>query len=248
MLLSKGVNPNTPTEDGRTPLLLAAMEGHTAILEILLQCKCPVNTVYFDAITALSAAAANGHYTVMNKLLERGADPDLIGSQKPTALANCIYNGDLLGTILLLQHGSNIDQGKDNHQHPLQVAAIKNNGFMLQMLAGLDCDVNYLQKLLEEGTIYYFVPDDDVLESLEATAKVPKTMQALCRRAIRDLLTIPIMSKIMTLPVPKMLQDYIALKELDKLLPKNAVMKDGDDDSVFLHSPSSVHSPQPLGV
>lgn len=66
LLLRRGVDADTPTSDGKTPVLLAAVEGHADIVRLLADCGCDVNRVYEDAMTPLSAAASGQHLKAMN--------------------------------------------------------------------------------------------------------------------------------------------------------------------------------------
>jgi len=65
LLLRRGVDADTPTADGKTPVLLAAVEGHAGIVRLLADYGCDVNRVYEDAMTPLSAAASGQHLATM---------------------------------------------------------------------------------------------------------------------------------------------------------------------------------------
>ncbi len=203
-------------EDGRRPLVLAAIEGHDKVIECLLNHGAEPNHVYFDSFTALSVAASNRHHAVMNILLRGGALPDLIGSQKHRPLINSILIDDMEGVILLLQHGAVLDEGLGDNKHPLEVAAVKNLTHMFQLVLSLECDVNVLQQILRDGAIVYFVEEDSLLYALKATACNPRSLQMLCRHRVTQRLPPPRLPNIERLPVPRMIQDYLAMKELNK--------------------------------
>jgi len=68
VLLERGVDADAPTTDGKTPILLAAVEGHADIVRLLAQRGARVNRIYEDAMTPLSAAASGQHLHAINGL------------------------------------------------------------------------------------------------------------------------------------------------------------------------------------
>jgi cytohesin len=63
-------------DDGSTALILAAQNGHLAVVEALLKAGADAARATTDGRTALHLAAQNGHTAVVEALLKAGADPN----------------------------------------------------------------------------------------------------------------------------------------------------------------------------
>lgn len=76
--LESGVSSNMENRFGWTLLMLAAVEGNTAIGELLIASGADVNKVTSMGIgqTALSLSVIGGHIRFLKLLLEHGANPD----------------------------------------------------------------------------------------------------------------------------------------------------------------------------
>jgi ankyrin repeat protein len=218
-LLGRGVAADTPTTDGKTPVLLAAIEGHADIVQVLIRYRCDVNRVYQDAMTPLSAAASGQHHQVLEVLLVAGADPNQFGSKKCSPLMTSILNKDVRGTVTLIQHGARLDQTlhDDNSKRPIHAAIVNNYLSILYILVAAESDVNALRALLRDGVVYYFVSDARFLAVLRQAAGSPRSLQAICRQAVRRRLPLPLLANIGKLPVPPAMMDYLAMKDLDKV-------------------------------
>lgn len=75
LLIERGADPNSEDENGMTRLHLAALNGETAVVEMLLQHGAEIKTDHF-ACTALHFAVWNAHGEITTLLLRSGADPN----------------------------------------------------------------------------------------------------------------------------------------------------------------------------
>ena len=97
---------------GRTPLMLAANEGHEEAVRVLIHRQdVDVNTLYYEQAryrpaTALAWAACNGHVAIVELLLERDdIDVNLIGDpESPTPLVYAASRGHKAVLEILLKH------------------------------------------------------------------------------------------------------------------------------------------------
>jgi ankyrin repeat protein len=65
-------------QGGLTPLLMAARQGHTDAVQLLLEAGAPINQVSAgDGSSPLLVAIINGHFDLAKILLDKGADPNL---------------------------------------------------------------------------------------------------------------------------------------------------------------------------
>lgn len=74
--LDDGMMPDLPNQFSWTPLMLAAIEGNTAIAELLVSKGADLNKTNNFGDTALSLAACGGHVQLVNFLRKNGASVD----------------------------------------------------------------------------------------------------------------------------------------------------------------------------
>lgn len=98
-------------QQGLTPLSIAARDGHTIIVQLLLQKKANIHLTPVGGWTALHRAIQNGHTAVTKLLLDYGANinqpTDGLGLTPLYLAAN---EGNYTITQLLLSHNARVDK------------------------------------------------------------------------------------------------------------------------------------------
>lgn len=103
--MEKGALVNQNRPDGSTPLFIAAQNGHTEMISLLLQHGADVNAAGCT-VSPLSMAVQGGYLETCRVLLKNGADPN-IHECSPLILAASDEYSDLVK--LLLTNGANLD-------------------------------------------------------------------------------------------------------------------------------------------
>ncbi|KAI8921659.1 ankyrin repeat-containing domain protein [Entophlyctis helioformis] len=121
-LLQCGADASLPDSQGRSPLFLAAHEGHVNVCRVLLtEADTHVDQVDKTQRTALMLAAKYGHVTVCRMLVEAGARVDAVDRLGCTALMYAAHCGHSEVCDLLLQSGASdelVDRaGRNAQQH-----------------------------------------------------------------------------------------------------------------------------------
>ena len=97
-----GADPNDADGDDRTPLMIAAAEGHEQIVKLLLDSGADINKVDEYGETPLFTAAAEGHEQIVKLLLDSGADINKTNEYGETPLyIAAVYGYDQIVKLLL---------------------------------------------------------------------------------------------------------------------------------------------------
>lgn len=126
LFLYDGVNVNDKDISSRTALFWASNQGHTEIVEILLEKGADVNEKDYDDYTALISASEKGHTEVVRMLLEKGADVNAKTNDGDTALIQASYYGHTEIVKLLKQYivAQTFPRHLERQQNRLQVGRV----------------------------------------------------------------------------------------------------------------------------
>ncbi len=137
---------NTPDENGDTPLFLAAMNGHTAIVKLLLDHHANIRATNGQKQTALHLAALGGSTDCVNALLAAGASSQINAADTGgmTPLMNAAGSAHAPLVKLLLDHHANIGAVNGQKQTVLQLAALGGSADCVNavLAAGASSQVN----------------------------------------------------------------------------------------------------------
>ena len=163
-LLDKGHSPDAGDNDGATPLLVAAREGHADVAQLLLDTKqVDVNIkTRMRHKTPLSLAAERGHIAVLRLLLGKETiDIDPWDNMGRTPLGDAVAGGQKEVVELLLEKGANV----------MAVETPRSTALHLAVIVG---DVPIVEQILENGANIMEARNGAGLTPLQVAAQYAK--------------------------------------------------------------------------
>ncbi|XP_057431846.1 potassium channel AKT2/3-like [Lotus japonicus] len=139
-LLRAGLDPDIGDSKGKTPLHIAASNGHEECVRVLHRHTCNIHIRDINGDTAIWDAIASKHYSIFRILYQLAAlsDPHTAGN----LLCTAAKRNDLIVMNELLKQGLNIDS-KDRHGNTaIQIAMTENHVDMVQLLVMNGADVS----------------------------------------------------------------------------------------------------------
>lgn len=139
-------------DDHKTPLRLAAENGHRSIVEHLIEKGAAIDTDN----SPLCEAARNGHEAVVRLLINKGADIDLADSSGCTALTAAASGGHEAIVQLLLDRGADIEGTIGlEESSPLYEAASGGHEAVVQLLLNRGADIDNCAREFEISPVLY---------------------------------------------------------------------------------------------
>jgi ankyrin repeat protein len=123
----------------RTPLCLAAGNGHDAVVRLLINTPgIDLNARDSGSQTPLSLAAENGHDAVVQLLINTpGIDLNARDKHGQTPLSSAANNGrDVVVRLLIDTPGIDLNAGDEHGQTPLYIAAARGHNGVVRLLTG----------------------------------------------------------------------------------------------------------------
>ena len=143
ILLEIGADVNTSSGGIHGSALQAASSnGHTAVVQILLEGGVNASASKGFYGNALSAASYNGHVTTVQTLLQGGADVNAQGGAFGNALQVASREGYVRVVQMLLAEGANVNAHGGFYQTALQAAATEGHLEIVRILLAEGADVN----------------------------------------------------------------------------------------------------------
>lgn len=135
-----------------TPLLWAAIEGNTEMVQMLLDKGASLNA---DTVsTPLVEAVRNGHYELAQYLIDIGADVLDTDKNGFSVLHTVCFYGDAKLAQMLIASGASLEDVSDDGQTPLHTAAAHGCLDICKLYIKKGCDVNALDKNGETPLFY----------------------------------------------------------------------------------------------
>ncbi|GMF27273.1 unnamed protein product [Phytophthora lilii] len=128
-VFANGADIKQRDEDGNTPLLLAANEGHLeiAIVRVLLDAGVAVDLADQDQWTPLYYAPRGGYVDAVRFLLKHGAGVNAQDEAGHAPLGAAVIRGELAVVRVLLNSGAAVDLGDRDQWTPLRLFMLVTN-------------------------------------------------------------------------------------------------------------------------
>ncbi|CAN0069729.1 unnamed protein product, partial [Hapterophycus canaliculatus] len=123
LLSARSLDIDAGTPERCTPLMCAALKGHSHIVEILLHYGANVFMMDENNVTALHKCAQNGHVIVAKMLLEAGAPIGAADAKSCTPLHLAADQGRVELLSMLIDSGADVDKGAMGGATPLFMGA-----------------------------------------------------------------------------------------------------------------------------
>ncbi|XP_063396320.1 kinase D-interacting substrate of 220 kDa B-like [Mytilus trossulus] len=135
-LIRQGLPINGVDYLGLTPLHVASHEGHTNIVELLLNhgAKAVVNNGTFSGSRPLHFASHENHIDIVKILLDNGAHVNDSNKNGSTPLHLASYNNLTEIAEFLIKNGADINRGKSDKRTPLHVGCRAGNQEIVSLL------------------------------------------------------------------------------------------------------------------
>lgn len=145
-LITSGAEVNVVNKRGDSPLMMAAMVGPPALVELLLEHGADLNMANEDGVDPLGFAAENGRTENIRLLIKKGAQINRRGKQGQTALHLAAANGHTEAMKALIEGGADLNIPAQGGAQPIHFATYFGNIPALELLVAHGADVTRTTK------------------------------------------------------------------------------------------------------
>ncbi|XP_046629849.1 uncharacterized protein LOC124310161 isoform X1 [Neodiprion virginianus] len=142
LLMEKGASPCVTSQNGHTPLHIAARKNQMEIASALLERGADPNAESKAGFTPLHMSAQKGNHDITNLLIEHGADPNHKAKNGLTALHLCAREDFVRVASTLTKNGASVESRTETGYRPIHVAAHFGNSSMVRFLLKQNAEVD----------------------------------------------------------------------------------------------------------
>ncbi|PSN37403.1 hypothetical protein C0J52_16313 [Blattella germanica] len=142
----KKIDIDVIDRNNRTPLHLAAAQGHANIVWFLLGNKANMNICDKEGKTPFLKAVECGHKETIQIMLERGVDINTIDYSGNSGLHIAAKHGFYEIASMLLKQGANFESSNNFGEFPLHIATVAENKDLVELLLRYGSSVNIVDR------------------------------------------------------------------------------------------------------
>ncbi|XP_058136096.1 ankyrin repeat domain-containing protein 27 isoform X3 [Dasypus novemcinctus] len=143
---ASGLGVNVTSQDGSSPLHVAALHGRADLIPLLLKHGASAGARNANQAVPLHLACQKGHFQVVKYLLDFNAKPNKKDLSGNTPLIYACSSGHHEIAALLLQHGAAVNVSNNKGNTALHEAVIEKHVFVVELLLLHGASVHVLNK------------------------------------------------------------------------------------------------------
>ncbi|VDI35789.1 Hypothetical predicted protein, partial [Mytilus galloprovincialis] len=134
-------NVNHCRKNGVSPLYFACQEGHTEVVQMLINNKADINKCGNEEISPLLFACREGHTEIVQMLINNKADIDKCSHEGVSPLFISCQEGHTEVVQMLINNKADINKCRDTGGSPLAIACEKGHTKVVQLLINNKADI-----------------------------------------------------------------------------------------------------------
>ncbi|XP_036896021.1 ankyrin repeat domain-containing protein 27 isoform X3 [Sturnira hondurensis] len=191
---ANGLGVNVTSQDGSSPLHVAALHGWAELIPLLLKHGASVGARNTNQATPLHLACQQGHFQVVKYLLDYNLKPDEQDVSGNTPLLYACSSGHHEVAALLLQHGASINISNNKGNTALHEAVIEKHIFVVELLLLHGASVQLLNKR-QRTAIDCAEQNSKIMELLQVVPSCVATLDDVGETDHKEYVTVKIRKK-----------------------------------------------------
>uniref|UniRef100_A0A7N9ID91 Ankyrin repeat domain 27 n=1 Tax=Macaca fascicularis TaxID=9541 RepID=A0A7N9ID91_MACFA len=191
---ASGLGVNVTSQDGSSPLHVAALHGRVDLIPLLLKHGANAGARNADQAVPLHLACQQGHFQVVKCLLDSNAKPNKKDLSGNTPLIYACSGGHHEVAALLLQHGASINASNNKGNTALHEAVIEKHVFVVELLLLHGASAQVLNKR-QRTAVDCAEQNSKIMELLQVVPSCVASLDDVAETDRREYVTVKIRKK-----------------------------------------------------
>ncbi|XP_078218232.1 ankyrin repeat domain-containing protein 27 isoform X11 [Callithrix jacchus] len=191
---ASGLGVNVTSQDGSSPLHVAALHGRADLIPLLLKHGANTGARNTDQAVPLHLACQQGHFQVVKCLLDSNAKPNKKDLSGNTPLIYACSGGHHEVAALLLQHGASINASNNKGNTALHEAVIEKHVFVVELLLLHGASVQVLNKR-QRTAVDCAEQNSKIMELLQVVPSCVASLDNVAETDCKEYVTVKIRKK-----------------------------------------------------
>ena len=213
-LLAEGCEVNRTDRDGWSPLHMATCYGHPEVVRLFLSSGAKVNQKTRDEETALHIAVDPANLDIIGELIGAGARIEERNINGFTPFFDAVWRNKYDVCEYLINLGADVNVKNNAGHSAMYIATVRAAKRFMKLIVAAGCDLQSESWIRLGQVPVALVEHKELSEWLFTYACQPYTLQTAACFVIRKRLHSNVAAKVVDLPIPDRLKDFVALKYL----------------------------------
>ena len=213
-LLAEGSEVNRTDRDGWSPLHMATCYGHPDVVQLFLSSGAKVNQKTRDEETALHIAVDPANLDIIGELIGAGARIEERNVNGFTPFFDAVWRNKYDVCRYLIDMGADVNVRNSAGHSAMYIATVRAANRFMKLIVAAGCDLQSESWIRLGQVPVALVEHKELSEWLFTYACQPYSLQTAARFVVRRRLRSNVTDKVVHLPIPDRLKDFVALRYL----------------------------------